>query len=325
MDVIDFCQQSRVVIVVGKGGVGKTTVATTLGLTAARVGLKVLIVELDGKPNVAERLGSVGELTYEPIQVWNDANTGGSIFARRLTAHDALTDYLSDRGLARILKRLRSSGLLDMVATAIPGLAEVLIMGKIKSLESSKAFDLIVVDAPATGHARTLLTSAKGVIDAARSGPVRTQAEEVVSLITDAKRCQVMLVCLPEELPVTELIGAAFAVEDEAEVTLAPLVVNAMLTVPPELEAPASDLAEQAGVKLSATDLARLEEARVFATTRAGLAEAQRNRLADELPLPQLCLPALPANVGGLRATELLADAFAQAISQMEVDDVELS
>jgi hypothetical protein len=134
-----------------------------------------------------------------------------------------------------------------------------------------------------------------------------------------------MLVCLPEELPVTELIGAAFAVEDEAEVTLAPLVVNAMLTVAPELEAPASDLAEQAGVKLSAADLARLEEARVFATTRAGLAEAQRNRLADELPLPQLCLPALPANVGGLRATELLADAFALAISQMEVDDVELS
>jgi anion-transporting ArsA/GET3 family ATPase len=194
MDVIDFCQQSRVVIVVGKGGVGKTAVATTLGFTAARVGLKVLIVELDGKPNVAERLGSVGELTYEPSQVWSDANTGGSIFARRLTAHDALTDYLSDRGLARILKRLRSSGLLDMVATAIPGLAEVLIMGKIKSLESSKAFDLIVVDAPATGHARTLLTSAKGVIDAARSGPVRTQAEEVVALITDPKRCQVMLV-----------------------------------------------------------------------------------------------------------------------------------
>jgi len=323
MDVTDFCQQSRVVIVVGKGGVGKTTVATTLGLAAARAGLKVLIVELDGKPNVAERLGSIGELSYEPKQIWSDANAKGSIFARRLTAHDALTDYLSDRGLARILKRLRSSGLLDMVATAIPGLAEVLIMGKIKSLESSKTFDLIVVDAPATGHARTLLTSAKGVIDAARSGPVRTQAEEVVSLITDPTRCRVMLVCLPEELPVTELIGAAFAVEDEAEVTLAPLVVNAMVTVAPEIFTSAASIVEHARVAVSTSDLSRLEAARVFAATRAELAEAQRSRLAEELPLPQLCLPALSASVTGLRATELLADALVEAIAEMEVDDVE--
>ncbi len=325
MDVIDFCQQSRVVIVVGKGGVGKTTVATTLSLVAARAGLKVLVVELDGKPNVAERLGSDGVLTYEPQHLWGDATSGGSVFARRLTAHDALTDYLSDRGLARILKRLRSSGLLDMVATAIPGLAEVLIMGKIKSLESSKVFDLIVVDAPATGHARTLLTSAKGVIEAARSGPVRTQAEEVVELLTDAKRCQVMLVCLPEELPVTELIGAAFAVEDEAEVTLAPLVVNAMLTVPATLERSATETLAEAGVEVEAGLVARLEAARVFSTTRANLAEAQRSRLADELPLPQLCLPALPASVTGLAATERLAVALEQAIAAMEVDNVELS
>jgi anion-transporting ArsA/GET3 family ATPase len=317
MDVIDFCQQSRVMIVVGKGGVGKTTVATTLGLTAARAGLKVVIVELDGKPNVAERLGHRGELTYEPHEVWSDGTSGGSIFARRLTAHDALTDYLSDRGLARILKRLRSSGLLDMVATAIPGLAEVLIMGKIKSLESSKTFDLIVVDAPATGHARTLLTSAKGVIEAARSGPVRTQAEEVVELLTNKSRCQVMLVCLPEELPVTELIGAAFAVEDEAEVTLAPLVVNAMLTVPPALAQSARDIVQHSSATLSPKIVARLEAARVFTTTRAELAEAQRSRLMEELPLPQLLLPTLSASVTGLRATEMLADALAAAIAEM--------
>jgi anion-transporting ArsA/GET3 family ATPase len=323
MDVVDFCTKSKVVIVVGKGGVGKTTVATTVALTAARVGLKVLVVELDGKPNVAERLGSSGELSYEPVALWSDERGGGSIAARRLTAHDALTDYLADRGLARILKRLRSSGLLDMVATAIPGLAEVLIMGKIKSLESSKTYDLIVVDAPATGHARTLLTSAKGVIDAARSGPVRTQAEEVVSLITNPERCRVMLVCLPEELPVTELIGAAFAVEDEAQVTLAPLIVNAMATTSELLERSASSLVADAGLVVAPKDLRRLEAARVFATTRAALAEAQRSRLADELPLPQLCLPVLGAGVSGLRATEILADALAEAIIEMEGDDVE--
>ena len=324
MDVAAFCAQSKVVIVVGNGGVGKTTVAATFAYTAASEGMKVLLVELDGKPNLAERLGGSGVLTYEPTQLATGRAGIGSIWGRRLTAHDALSEYLADRGLGRILKRLRSSGLLDMVATAIPGLGEVLIMGKVKSLESSGDFDLIVVDAPATGHARTLLTSAKGVIEAARSGPVRAQAEEVVALLTNAERCRVMLVCLPEELPVTELIGAAFTLEDEASVTLAPLVVNAMAVTPPSLEISASTSLAAAEVVLDRATVKRLEEGRQFATARANLAEGQRRRLADELPLPQLCLPVLSAEEVDLKALQHLSDAFAAEIRRLgdDLDDV---
>ena len=89
--------------------------------------------------------------------------------------------------MKRISKRLVSSGALDVVATAIPGIRDILVLGKVKSLERQPAADLILVDAPATGHAMTFLSSAQGLLDAARSGPVRTQAADVVELLVGSR------------------------------------------------------------------------------------------------------------------------------------------
>ena len=91
--------------------------------------------------------------------------------ARTLTPDEALLDYLRDHGLSRISKRLVSSGALDVVATAAPGIKDILILGKVKQLERAGEADLIVLDAPAAGHAITFLQSASALLDTVRVGP----------------------------------------------------------------------------------------------------------------------------------------------------------
>ena len=114
----------------------------------------------------------------------------------------------------------------DVVATAAPGIKDILVLGKVKQLERAGVADLIVLDAPAAGHAVQFLLSAQGLLDAVKVGPVNKQATDVVELLTDPARCQVMLVTVPEETPVNELVDTAYAVEDRAGVALAPIVVN---------------------------------------------------------------------------------------------------
>src|SRR5919204_515482 len=105
------------------------------------------------------------------------------------------------------------TGALEVVATAVPGMKDILVLGKVKSLEESRAADLLIVDAPAAGHAITFLLSARGLLDAVQVGPVRKQAQDVLDLISDPSRCEVVLVTIPEETPVNELIDTAFAIE----------------------------------------------------------------------------------------------------------------
>ena len=95
--------------------------------------------------------------------------------ARTLTPDDALLEYLDDHGLRRISRRLSRSGALDVVATAVPGHEDILVLGKVKQLEQAGAADLIVLDAPAAGHAISFLLSARGLLDAVRVGPIRAR------------------------------------------------------------------------------------------------------------------------------------------------------
>ena len=190
----------------GKGGVGKTTVTAVLARAAADAGQRVLAIELDGKPVLPELLGEL------PCQA--------------ISASKALEEYLRDHGFGRVAKRLSTSGVIDVVATAAPGIHDIVVLGKIKQLERSGEWDVIVVDGPAAGHAVTFLTSAAGLHDAVRSGPVRIQADEVLELLRDPTRAQVVLVTLPETTPVNEVIETAYALEDRVGVRLGPLVVN---------------------------------------------------------------------------------------------------
>ena len=290
MDVAAFCRKSRVLVVAGKGGVGKTTITAALARMAARAGLSVLVVELEGKPGVSTAFGRTGSLGYdESLLAGLESMTGdGTVRARRITPDDALLEYLADHGMKRISRRLVSSGALDVVATAIPGIRDILVLGKVKSLERLAVADLVLVDAPATGHAMTFLSSAQGLLDAARSGPVRAQAADVVELLSDPARCQVALVTLPEEMPVNEVVEAAYALEDRIGISLGPVIVNSCLPADPRLDRDPEEAASELGVILSAHQAGALRAAADFRAHRFHLQEEQRARLAAELPLPQL-------------------------------------
>jgi anion-transporting ArsA/GET3 family ATPase len=290
---------------------------------AADVGKTVLIVELEGKSGITAAFGRHGDLGYDEEELWNGASrggrSGGSVRARRLTPDDALIEYLEDHGLRRVSKRLARSGVLDVVSTAIPGIRDVLVLGKVKQLERAEVADLIVVDAPATGHAVTFLTSASGMVDAARGGPLRTQAQDVVELLSDPARCRVLLVTLPEELPVSETIETAFTLEDKAGVQLGPVIVNACDPEPVGLDRPAREVAEAAGVAgaVSPEHLAALEEARLFRLARHAVSAEEVDRLLRELPLPHLLVPAIDAPSIGPTETAVLASALADAVGEL--------
>jgi anion-transporting ArsA/GET3 family ATPase len=320
MDVGIFCAQSHVLIVAGKGGVGKTTMAAALARMASLTGRSVLIIELEGKSGITGAFGLAEDLGYDEVELQPARSPElGAVRARRITPDDALVEYLEDHGLRRVSKRLMSSGVVDVVSTAIPGIRDVLVLGKIKQLEREGVADLIVVDAPATGHAITFLTSASGLVNAARGGPLRTQAAEVVELLADPARCRVILVTLPEEMPVSETVESAFTLEDKAGVQLGPVIVNATDPEPVGLERSAQDVAAErgGGEGIDPDFLAVLEEARLFRLQRHALSAWQVGRLARDLPLPQLLVPRLDTEQIGPAQTDRLATALALAIEAL--------
>lgn len=279
----------------GKGGVGKTTVTAVIARAAARTGRKVLAVELDGKPVLGKML----------------AGTDVEVVA--ISAADALDEYLREHGFARLAKRLNKTGVIDLVGTAAPGIDDVVVLGKIKQFERSGEYDLIVVDGPAAGHAITFLTSASGLAASVRGGPVRAQSDDVLELLHDAERCQVVLVTLPETTPVNEVVETAFALEDKVGVQLGPVIVNSVDrggAVPDPADAEAA-----IGRLDSADDAAVLRSAYDFVRSRREMEREVVARLRAELPLPRIVLPLLPS--AGLLPGDL--DRLVDAVGAIDV------
>jgi anion-transporting ArsA/GET3 family ATPase len=270
---------ANVVIVAGKGGVGKTTVTAVLARAAGAAGLHVLAVELDGKAELAALLD------------------GSGVEVRHLSPAAALAEYLVEHGFKRVAKRLTATGVIDVVSAAAPGIDDLVVLGKIKQLERSGAFDLILVDGPAAGHAVTMLTSPAGLLDAVRSGPVHTQAAEVTAMLRDPCRCRVVLVTRPEHMPVNELIETSDLVEDRAGVQLSGVVVNAVDMFPP-----VPDVGRPEGpAELVAAAMAAAE----YRRTRQLDESEQIARLALAVPLPTEILahePPRPAAAAPKRA-----------------------
>lgn len=268
---------SNVVIVAGKGGVGKTTVTAVLARAAADTGLRVLVIELDGKPALDEL---VPDLAVE-----------------HLAAAEALEEYLFEHGFKRMAKRLAASGVIDVIGTAAPGIDDLVVLGKIKQFERSGEWDLIVVDGPAAGHAITFLTSPAGLLDAVRGGPVRSQAHDVLELLRDGRRCRVVLVTVPETTPVNELIETSFAIEERVGVQLGPVVVNQVDAGHPLPDPGAVDFGRATAQVDDAVDALRFRRARRDVQT------VELDRLAAEVPLPQMHLSARP--VAGLSSVDI--------------------
>jgi anion-transporting ArsA/GET3 family ATPase len=318
VDPAQFFAASRLVIVAGKGGVGKTTVSATLARAAALAGLSTLVVEVEGKSGLPAMFGQRA-LGYDEtvLSPGGGPNGAADVRARTLTPDHALVEYLRDHGLSRISNRLVSSGALDIVATAAPGIKDILLLGKVKQLERRGTADFIVLDAPAAGHAITFLQSARSLMDSVSVGPINAQARDVLELLEDHERCQVMLVTVPEETPVNEAVETAFSLEDRVGIGLGPIVVNGVFPELSGLDADPVAAADAAGVSLRRGEPEALSAAAAFRRDRVALQDQQVSRLASELPLPQLRLPYLFTTDIGPSELDQLAAALLDGVDAL--------
>lgn len=294
MDTRQFLARSRVLIVVGKGGVGKSTVAASLARLGSAAGLRTALVETDGKPMLPGVPADVATMALQPGQ--------------------ALTDYLADHGLARITRQLVNSGITDLVASAAPGIDDLLVLGKIKHLELGGRHDLIVVDGPAAGHAVDMLRAPRQLRAAVAGGPVRQQADEVLAMLADGARCRVMLVTSPETTPVSEMIETASSLTTELGVSLAPIVVNGIDTGPDAFggDDPTDRTAEV--LASAATD-----ELRRAAEYRLARVDSHRRAIGElETRLPGDRLAIVRHECDGTELVPLVADGLQRALEPLQ-------
>ena len=315
MDPAQFFSASRVVIVAGKGGVGKTVVSAAAARAASRHGVSTTILEIEGRCGVASSFDAAPFGYHEVELVPADKKAGRAVGRGRTIRPDlALTEYLEDHGLRRVAHRMASTGVLEVVATATPGIKDLLVLGKVKQLEHIRHADLLVLDAPAAGHALSFLDAARVLHDTAKVGPIHHQAVEVLSMLRDPARTQVMLVTLAEETPINELIETAYRLEDQLRVALGPVGVNGVLPSLADIDCDPADLIDGAVPK---AQLETLRAAGKWWSTRYERQRSELARLAEALPLAQIELPHVFGPTIGSRESIELSDALLRGVSQL--------
>lgn len=195
----------RVLLVTGKGGVGKTIVSVALGLAAAAAGKRVLITETSGAQRVPEIFGVPG-------QGYTATTLAPGLSTLSITPNEAIEDYvLQQIRVRRLFNLVFRNRIVGPFVDAVPGLHDTVQLGKVFDLtrESSRGrstWDVIIVDAPATGHGLTMLNAAKTMAELTRAGPMFEQVRLVQELLADPEKTGLVLVSLPEVMPVSETI-----------------------------------------------------------------------------------------------------------------------
>lgn len=204
--------ERRFILVMGKGGVGRSTVAAALGLAAARSGRKTCVAELYGQGRVASVLDLDGR-AFLPRAVVPNLDT------LSLTPAECLEDFARRKlKLDRFIRPLLNNRMVSSFIDAVPGLHDLLQLGKLENLlfeplPLDPRYDVIIVDAPATGHGLTLLSAARTMTDMARMGPFHDLARVIEDLLSDPRNTAIVLVSLPEDLPVNETLELIAALE----------------------------------------------------------------------------------------------------------------
>ena len=319
--MLEVLDQARLLVVTGKGGTGKTTVAAGLAVAAAGRGRRVLVVEVEGRQGLAGLFGRQ-ELDHREVRVAERVN------ALAVDPDESLREYLARYGFAPLARLLTWAHLNRFITAAAPGLGDVLLVGKVweaatrEARPGSGSYDLVVLDAPPTGRVVPFLRAPETVAELARVGPIRHQADRVGALLDDPERTAVVLTCLPEELPVTETLEGVAAL-GAAGLPVAAVVANRVtgdrlggragrLAALARALAPLAEAAAGAGAELDPAALGTLvEEARdrqrVVARERRLLKELRAG--LDGLPLVEL--PFLDGGAGGRQEVRVLADHLA--------------
>jgi anion-transporting ArsA/GET3 family ATPase len=197
-------------VVTGKGGTGKSTVAASLALALASRGRTVLLCEVEGRQGIAQ-LFDVPPLPYQERRLVQGPDDGGDVYALAIDPESALLEYLSMYyRLGRAGKALDRFGVIDFATTIAPGVRDVLLTGKVyeavqrnRRTKNARHYDAVVLDAPPTGRIAQFLNVNNELAGLAKVGPVRSQADTVMTLLR-SKRTAVHLVTVLEDMPVQE-------------------------------------------------------------------------------------------------------------------------
>jgi anion-transporting ArsA/GET3 family ATPase len=213
---VAFLLDKRLVFVTGKGGVGKTTVAACLARVAARRGKRVIVCEV-----------AAGETGHDEIEV------APLIHSITVDPEQAMREYLADQVGGALSKVMTSSRVFTYLAAAAPGLRELLMIGKVWDLAQldqrrtgDTPYDVVILDAPATGHALGMLRTPRTFRDVARVGPISRQAGRIDAFLTNPELTGIVAVAAPEEMPVNETIEFIAALGDEMHLQADAVVVN---------------------------------------------------------------------------------------------------
>jgi anion-transporting ArsA/GET3 family ATPase len=321
--VSELFDRVRLLVVTGKGGTGKTTVAGALAMAAASQGRRTLVVEVEGRQGLAGLFG------LHPLG-HQDRKIAKGVMGLAVDPEESLREYLGRYGAAPLARLLSWARLTSFITAAAPGLGDILLVGKVWEVVTRKRpgaatepfYDLVVLDAPPTGRIVPFLRAPETVAELTRVGPIRHQAEQVRGVLDDPGLTRMVLVCLPEELPVTETLESASLLR-AARLPLGPVVVNRVTTDRLSARAsrlaglardpaPLAEAARQAGAELDTDALAVLlgeardqqrrvaAERRLLRELRAGLPE-----------VPVIELPLLLDGVTGPEAVAVLAERLA--------------
>jgi anion-transporting ArsA/GET3 family ATPase len=268
------------VVVTGKGGVGKSTVAAALGTAAAARGLRTIVAEVSARDDVSRALAEKPDPTHPSGATFVERDLGDGLHHISIDPESALEEYVRDQLPRGVSDVLASSRMFAYLVAATPGLRELLTVGKVWELAQpdrrtpgAHPYDLVILDAPATGHGVAVLTAPGTFAGAARMGPIARQGGIIHAMLADPERTAVVAVATAEEMPVNETLALRDALAGEPlRQPLAAVVVNGVM---PNRFRGAELIALETAPPSRAVRAARIEAARARAH-RSQLARLRR-------------------------------------------------